>query len=280
LALFDRLIAGHALAHIDGEKIIMTSIKANDALARALTNDRAGKVSEADAKKIVEAAVSEIVAAADPVAIFENNQRFIDAARLLRGGDKDVPVVLDGYRERGLSAVNLRLSQLSGGPVLPLEAERAFEQMVNDYELATPGDVTVSNVSGSNAQGFTFTWKAVDGTTGQARALLVEGNWFFTDKPITRVDLDRAQVHFLAYFDAEIAPELENDWGLDPAEIANIRKEVRPRRAYFDGEMSDPHGLTSTFPFVISFENPTGSDHGYFLGFNPTTDETEAYTYN
>jgi hypothetical protein len=258
----------------------MTTIKANDALARALTNDRAGKVSESDAKKIVEAAVTEIAEAADPVAIFESNQRFIDAARLLKGGDKDVPVVLDAYREKGLSAVNMRLSQLTGGTVLPLEAERAFGQMVNDYELATPGAVTVSNVTGTNAEGFAFTWKALDGTTGQARALLFEGQWFFTDKPITRPELERAQAHFLAYFDAEITPELINDWGMDPAEVADLRKEVRPRRAYFDGESSDPNGLTSSYPLVLSFTNPTGSDHGYFLGFNPTTDETEAYTFN
>jgi len=258
----------------------MTTIKANDALARALTNDRAGRVSEADAKKIVDAAVAEIETAADPVAIFENNQRFIDAANLLKGADKDVPVLLDGYRARGLSAVNARLTQLTGGAILPVEGKAAFDTFMADHLLAPAGALNVSSVSGNATEGFAFTWTASDGTTGKARGFPVDGAWFFTDKEVSRADLNKATAHFLAYFDAEIAPELKNDWGMSAQEIADIRKAVKPSRTYFTGEDGDPHDLVSSYPLVFTFENPTGSDHGYFLGFNPQTDENEAYTFN
>lgn len=250
-----------------------------DVLARALRNDTKGVVSESDARKIVNAALADIAKSDKPENAFESNKRFIDAARALASADKDIPRLLESYVAKGQSAVHARLEQLNGGATLPTDVKAAFSEQLKWADLTSRDSVTIKNVTGNTTSGYQFKWQDADGKTGDGFAVKHDGDWFMADRKISKANLNKATDLFLEYFDAEIAPEMKNDWGSSAAEIKSARDAVRPTRAYFSGE-SDPHDLVSSYPFVLTFENATGSDHGYFLGFNPGTGESEAYAFN
>ncbi len=97
-------------------------------------------------------------------------------------------------------------------------------------------------------------------------------------KKLTKANLDTATKAFQKYFDEERAPDLRSN-GTSAAEVRAMRADFKPHYVFFPGQ-SDPNDLVSSYPLVFSFKNPTGSDHGCYVGLNPTNGDTEAYTFN
>jgi hypothetical protein len=254
----------------------------NQALANAIANDRNGVVSEKDAQRIVRAAVADIAGSNRPEATFEENKRFINAARTLVGGDVDTPDVLNDYSAKGMNAVTARLAQLTGAVQLPLEARRSFEEMVGDYEIALGSTgVELRDVQGNPTEGFSFKWDAIGGAqSGEAFALKVDGGWFFSPKKVSREILDAATANARAWFDANWAIEMRDDWGSSDAEIEEARESLVPERMLFGDYDSDPYNFVVDYPLCFQFNNATGSDHGFYMGIHPDRDEYEMYDFN
>lgn len=256
----------------------MTRITAKDALARALLNDTRGVVSEADANRIVDAAITEISQAADPEAKFESNKRYMKAAREVLGHDVDAGTVLRSYDARGMSAVTARLAMLSGGPVLPPTLKASFEELVRWGGIEGVRDASVVGVRGSEDTGFVFDWQA-GSRSGTAYAIRHQGELVLSPVEVTSAELQKATEIAKRYFDEYWAPDLKDNFDASDAEIAEMRRGIRATGVLFDGQ-EDPVGLSDTYPIVVSMENTTGSDHGFWVGFDPATGEGEAATFN
>ncbi|MEW5850680.1 MAG: hypothetical protein AB2A00_17975 [Myxococcota bacterium] len=250
--------------------------KTRRAIGRALTNDRNAVVSQADARKIVAAALSEIGRSKAPEQVYEKSLQHIQDARRFVGGDGDAGEVLQEFETKGRSAVEARLTQITGNAQLPITARDAFKTMVSDYDLAQ-GSVDISDVKGSERSGFEFTWKA-GGEEHTAFAVKFQGEWVFSPVKVTKEQLEKAMTAFQQYFDENWAPEIL-DGGATRAEVRAMRADLRPTRVFFPGE-SDPQDLVSSYPLVFQINNAVGSDHGCYVGLNPDTGETEAYTFN
>jgi hypothetical protein len=245
------------------------------AIGKALTNDANGTLSTADAKNIVKAAVTAIAKAKDPEQAFEAAKADLKAAERFLGQNA-AKTELNKFDSVGRSAVATRLEHLTGQTQLPLDVKRDFTAMVKDQGL-TSGTATISNVKGNERTGFEFNWRA-DGETKKAFAFSYNGNWVFSPEKLTKANLDTATKAFQKYFDENWAQDLRDN-GSSAAEVREMRTNFFPTRVMFPGE-SDPQDLVSSYPMVFSLNNPTGSDHGCYVGLNPRTNETEAYTFN
>lgn len=252
---------------------------AKEALARALINDPRGVVSETDANKIVEAAVDEIGRASEPEEKFEANKRFVKAAREVLGHDVDAGKILRSYDAKGMTAVTARLAMLSGGPVLPPPVKEAFDEMVR-WGGITGVDTTVNvvGVRGSEATGFVFDWQA-GARSGTAYAIRHQGELVLSPVDLTSAELQKATDVAKRYFDEQWAPELRDAFGVSDAEIAEMRRGIKPTGVLFDGQ-EDPVDLGGSHPVVVAMKNTTGSDHGFWVGFDPATGQGEAATFN
>lgn len=246
------------------------------ALAHALTNDRNGKVSSSDAKAIVDAAVKEVSTAKDPKAVFEKNKQVIEAATLLAQDSRSASRILSSYNEAGTNAVNVRLQGQTGGSTkLPGAALTTLKSAVE--ESGGEGDLKVSDVKGDATKGFSFHY-AMGNVSGEAFAVKYGAGFVITPVKVTTEDLDKATRAFKAYFNESFVPDMR-EMGSSSSEIAAARRALVPRYALLPGG-SDPEGLTSSYPLVFNFPNESGSDHGFYLGFNPANGENEAYAFN
>ncbi|MBI5494006.1 MAG: hypothetical protein HY904_03205 [Deltaproteobacteria bacterium] len=259
----------------------MTTIgsKTRGAIGKALTNDPAAIVDAKDARKIVETALQEIKEAEDPRKAFDKTLPAVLTARKFLGETNagTAARVLSSFEKRGKSAVDVRLQQLAGGATqLPTAATDAFKQMMKDQALAS-GNVTLKEVTGSARDGYAFSYTA-GGKTREAHALKAGDEWFFSPQKVTKEDLQTVTRAFQKYFDEEWAPELRDN-GSTAAEVRRMRTEFTPQRTMFPGE-SDPSNYAADWPLVFSLNNPTGSDHGCYVAFNPADKTTECYTFN
>lgn len=246
------------------------------AIGKALTNDDNGMVSASDAKAILNAAVGAIKKSKEPEKVFEAAKADLKAAERFLGRTGEARETLRSFDNVGRGAVATRLEQLTGTAQLPLDVRDAFVGLVRDQAMGD-GQVKLSNVKGSVSSGFSFTWK-VDGQAHEAHATRYLGEWVFSPVKITKANLDAATKAFQKYFDDDWAPELRDN-GSTPAEVRAMRADFKPQYVFFPGQ-SDPNDLVSSYPLVFSFSNPTGSDHGCYVGLNPTNGDTEAYTFN
>lgn len=253
-------------------------ISPKDALARALLNDHRGVVSEKDATQIVEAAVTDISRSNDPEERFEANKRYLNAAREVLGHDVDAGKILRSYDAKGMSAVTARLAMLSGGPVLPPTLKASFDEMVRWGGLEGITDAAIVGVRGSEDTGFVFDWQA-GSRSGTAYAIRHQGDFVLSPRELTSTELQKATDIAKRYFDEHWAPELRDAFDVSDAEIAEMRRGIRPTGVLFDGQ-EDPVGLGDSYPVVVAMENTTGSDHGFWVGFDPATGDGEAATFN
>lgn len=251
------------------------------ALAAALTNDRKGAVSRADARRMVEAGVQDILGAKDPEATYAASQKYIQAAKALVGGQTAL-AALASFDKRGIDAVAIRQGQQSGGAVLPVPVREAFLDIMEYGEVAPSRDaVTISNTTGSSATGFQFDY-TIGGETKKGYAIPYAGHFVLSPTPIEKKTLDAATAKMRQHFDEHFAPFMA-EWAPEntPAVIAQVRAAIRPERAYFPGEYSDPYNFVADYPIVLSFDNQSGSDHGFFVGIDPKKPgEAEAYDFN
>ncbi len=252
------------------------------ALATALTNDRKGAVSRADAKKIVNAGVEDILASEAPASSYAGSHKYIAAARGLVGQDSRVVRELDRFAQKGEDAVAVRLGQQTGQVQLPLGVKEAFLDIMEYGEAAPSRDaIGISNVSGGSQSGYRFDYTIGD-ETRTAHAIPYAGHFVLSPIAIEKKTLDAATAKMRAHFDEHFAPFM-TEWASEntPAVIAAARAAIRPERAYFPGEYSDPYSFVETYPLVLSFDNQTGSDHGFFVGIDPKKpNEAEAYDFN
>lgn len=251
------------------------------ALAAALTNDRKGSVSRADAQKVVAAGVRDILDAKDPEASYAVSQKYIQAARTLVGGQSAL-TELGRFEKKGLHAVTVRLEKETGQTQLPLHVRDAFLDIMEYGEAAPSRDaVSLSNTTGSPATGYRFDY-TIGAETKTAYAIPYAGHFVLSPVPIEKKTLDAATAKMRQHFDEHFAPFMA-EWSDEntPAVIAQARAAIRPERAYFPGEYSDPYNFVADYPIVLSFDNQTGSDHGFFVGIDPKKPgQAEAYDFN
>jgi len=248
------------------------------ALARALTNDANGTVSVRDAKDIVKESVAEIASAKDPQRAFTRSQQTINAALALVSPTGTAEKALKEFATVGKNAVSTRLAELAGAGSLPADVKSALKTLLVDAGVVAPGATfRTEAVKGDAAKGFSFEFSA--GTVkGKAHALRYADSWVLSPVPLSKKNLDDASTAMRAWFDTDFAPDLAS-MGATAAELRAARAALVPTYAFFPGS-SDPDGLVTTFPVVLSFDNQTGSDHGLYLGLDPATGATEAYSFN
>lgn len=251
------------------------------ALASALTNDRKGAVSRADAQKIVKAGVQDILASKAPEAAYGHAKKYMQAAKALVGGQTAL-AELGRFDKKGLHAVSVRLAQQTGQSQLPIPVRDAFLDLMEYGEVAPSRDaVSISNTTGSAATGFRFDY-TIGAETKTAYAIPYAGQLVLSPVPIEKKTLDAATAKMRAHFDEHFAPFMA-EWAPEntPAVIAEVRAAIRPERAYFPGEYSDPYNFVADYPLVLSFDNQSGSDHGFFVGIDPKKPgQAEAYDFN
>jgi len=158
---------------------------------------------------------------------------------------------------------------------LPTVAKATFVKMMRGSDVI-PNKGWVTFTSTKQGKGpIQFTFKA-GSKSGSGYAMQYKKHWVFTTKPVTSKDLTtitKAMVsHLKEYF--------FEGWDASPKQIAKYCKLVRPERSFWNGETSDPYNLVGSYPLVFSCTNPTGSDHGFYVGYNPKTKATEAYDFN
>lgn len=248
------------------------------ALTHGIHNDKAGTISEKDAKNIVAAAVGEIARSDKPQETFEDNKRYVAAAEVLLGKDPDAREILGSYNKQGLNAVSARLEAMTGQTQLPPEAKQTFvDHMKNALYGADDQNVSLSNVRGNARDGFTVDFVA--GTnSGTAYLMPYEGNWIPSPVKLSTKDLDAAKAAMQSYFDENWVPELKDDHS--DAEIKAMRDALLPESVFFPFQESDPYNFSVDYPVCFSMNNPTGSDHGFYVGLRPATGEAEAYDFN
>jgi len=248
-------------------------------LADALENDPEGVVDARDARKITDAAVDAIARAKDPEKVFTANRKFLSAAATLSDGKTTTKRALDAYEAKGRDAVMARLAQTTGAAQLPIDARDAFVSELRDHGIVGErAAVKIEGVKGDAAGGFEFKWSA-GAKKGDGFVLaLKDGGHFTAPAKVAKKDLDAATAAFRKHFDESWAAQLKDD-GATPAEVRKMRAEIVPSRLLFPGE-SDPNDLASTYPLVFVMNNPTGSDHGFYVGLDPRTGDSEAYDFN
>jgi len=250
------------------------------AFTRAVSNDNQGVVSERDARNIVDAAVGQIHSSDKPQEAFESSKRFIRAAEVLLGKDRDAKDVLGSYEDVGLNAVTARIGQLTGQTQLPHSAEASFKELMGDHLWGADNqEVTISSVEGNEREGYSFDYKAGD-NQGKAHIYSYGGEWVSSPVPLEKRDLDRAVETVQSHFDEYLAAELRDDWGLPPEEVASIREGFSPRHVYFPWFSSDPYDFSRDFQICFAMTNPTGSDYGFFVGMDLDGPRAEAYDFN
>ncbi len=247
------------------------------ALAHALTNDKHGVVSAADARTIVAESVTEISRANDPQRAFVRTQQTVNAALALVAPTGKAQEALKEFGIVGQNAVVVRLGELARAGALPADVKRSLNVLLADAGVIAPGATLHTNaVKGDANKGFSFEFSA-GAVTGKAHALRYGAGWVLSPMPLTKKNLDDATAAMRAWFDTDFAPDMATY--SSPAEVAAARTKLLPRYAFFPGA-SDPNNLVAAYPVVLSFDNQTGSDHGLFLGLDPATGDHEAYAFN
>jgi hypothetical protein len=159
--------------------------------------------------------------------------------------------------------------------VLPDVAKRTFVSLMRGTGVIPDKGWVSFKTSAGTAKQVKFDFKA--GTkSGSAYATKYKGRWVFTPEAVGPKDLTAVTKSMVSYLK-------ENFWqGGDAtaSQIAKYCKLVKPQRTFFKGESGDPDGLSSSYPMVFCFVNPTGSDHGFYTGYNPKTRATESYYFN
>ena len=248
------------------------------ALTHGIHNDRAGTISEKDAKNIVEAAVGEIARSDKPQETFQANKRYVAAAEVLLGKDPDAREVLGSYQKQGLNAVGARLEAMTGQTQLPHEAQHAMvDHMKNVLYGAADQRVELSNVRGNARDGFSVDYVA-GANSGTAYLMPYGGSWIPSPVKLSTRDLDAAKAAMQSYFDENWVPELKDDH--TDAEIQKMRDALLPQSVFFPFQDADPYNFSVDYPVCFSMNNPTGSDHGFYVGLKPATGEVEAYDFN
>jgi hypothetical protein len=255
-----------------------TTSPSRAALAHALTNDRHGTVSAADARVIVKESIAEIASAKDPKRAFERSQQTINAALALVSPDGSAGKTLKEFKTVGQSAVSTRLAELAGAGNLPADVKSELKGLLTDAGvIASSARFTTEAVKGDATKGFSFEFSA-GAVKGKAHALRYGDQWVLSPVPLSKKHLDDATAAMRAGFDTDFAPDMQS-WGASAAEIRDARAALKPTYAFFPGS-SDPHDLVTTYPVVLSFVNDSGSDHGLYLGLDPATGDHEAYAFN
>ncbi len=248
------------------------------ALAHALTNDKHGVVSAADARVIVAESLTEISRANDPQRAFVRTQQTINAALALVAPSGKAQEALKEFGIVGQNAVVVRLGELARAGALPSDVKRSLSVLLADAGVIAPAAPFHTNaVKGDASKGFSFEFSA-GAVTGKAYAVRYGAGWVLSPMPLTRKNLDDATAAMRAWFDAEFAPDLAAA-DASPVEIADARAKLLPRYAFFPGA-ADPDDLVTAYPVVLSFDNQSGSDHGLYLGLDPATGAHEAYAFN
>ncbi len=255
----------------------MTSL-ARAAFVRAVSNDHRGLVSRADAERILEGALTDITTSDAPQAAFDNAARYVSASRSLLGTDAHASATLNTFSGAGASAVLARLEALTGQTQLPQVVEKAFADLVEYDELGVTGPISLSNVQGNATAGFSFDYKVGD-TSGQAFAAKFDGAWILSPIKLTAADVDAATNAMRNYFDSYWVTDLRSDWGLSDAEIDDMRAAITVDGFVWPAN-PDPIGIADSYPVALSFNNPTGSDHGFWAGYNPATGDSDAGDFN
>jgi len=250
------------------------------ALADSITNERYGKggiVSANDAKKIVKTALEDIKESEKPLDAFKHNSRFIEAAKDMLGKSDTAARTLESYSDKGMSAVHARMEALTGDTLLPSAAKAAFEDYA-DWPLDLNADaLSLSNVKGSEAKGYSFDFTDGD-KTGKAFMLKYEGAWLASPVKIDKQLVDTAMVKAREYFDDVVVPMLE-DWGADnsPAEYREMRDNLRAGHVVVGDDDPDKtdEAWEEGFPQEMDIRGSIGCDGGAYVSF-----DTDAGTYN
>jgi hypothetical protein len=160
---------------------------------------------------------------------------------------------------------------------LPVQARAAFVKLMRGTDvIPSKGWVSFTSlgqVGNSKAMKFAF---SSGNKSGVGYALRYKQQWVFTTQPVTSKDLSRVTRAMVGYLKENFFP----DQDVTPGQIAKYCKAVRPQRTIWQGETSDPQGLVSSFPMVFCLSNPTGTDHGFFVGYDPASHATQAYDFN
>jgi hypothetical protein len=158
---------------------------------------------------------------------------------------------------------------------LPTVAKATFVSLMRGSDvIPDKGWVKFTSVKKGNGP-IQFTFKA-GSKSGSGFATLFNKKWVFTTQKVTQKDLKnvtKAMVSHLKEYFFEGSDET-------PQQIAKYCKLVRPQRTFWTGETSDPYNLVDSYPLVFSCTNPTGTDHGFYVGYNPKTKAVEAYDFN
>jgi len=255
-----------------------TTSPSRTALARALTNDKHGTVSAADAKAIVQESVKEIADAKDPQRAFERSQQTVRAALALVSPTGAAGKTLNEFPTLGKNAVSTRLAELAGAGSLPNDVKAELKTLLVDAGVIDrSASFRTESVKGDAQKGFSFEFSA-GAVKGKAHALRYRDRWVLSPVPLSKKNLDDATNAMRAWFDTDFAPDMRQ-WGATAAEIKEARAALLPRYAFFPGD-SDPHDLVTSYPVVLSFDNESGSDHGLYLGINAQNGDHEAYAFN
>ncbi len=247
------------------------------ALARALVNDRRRVVSQADARRVVAAAIAAIGRSNDPRRTDEENRRFLAAARELGTGRGPISTILDGYEDKAKKAVTDRLAALEGSDAASLKTilRAAIERTLHDKGMRDANDrVQIVSVEGRADDGYRISYRLA-GTTSELFAIRAGGEWLLTRTRLNRAGLDTAMAALRDYY-----REAETD--VEGAELARLLDALA-----FDGTSwadepggGDPEGLVNDFPIVLEASDPTGSDVRLYVGINPESGETYATSFN
>lgn len=156
-------------------------------------------------------------------------------------------------------------------------AEHIAEQLYLADVIEQPDGFETSNVRELPDGSVQFDWTG-EGGSGAAWMKKIDGDWFIGPEPMTSSTLYQATLGMRAYFDTVFADQM-SQWPASPHEIQAARDLIEPVRVLFDGE-EDPTGLSDDFPLVFLMKNPTGSDHGFFVGYDPATGDRRGEAFN
>lgn len=160
---------------------------------------------------------------------------------------------------------------------LPQRAVVALTDSLVDYHgLARAARVTTKDVRAVDG-GFAFKVET-NVFSGEAFAREVDGRFVVAGKPFSAAHYAAVKAAALDFFDTSFAHDMR-EWGASEREIADARARFVPVRGFLAGE-SDPHDYASSYPVVFQIDNETGSDHGVYAGFDPTTGDVDVYAFN
>jgi hypothetical protein len=260
-------------------------------LAYGLSNDPAGVISYADAKRIYFRALETISEAGSPEQSYLKQQKIVRAALAAKGRDERARRILEKFELAGKLAMEDRINELNPSLVPHTQLER-FRAMLT-YQLRAFD-------TGPQPTGFVITGMAQDGesvsfnyefigavgehTQGKAYALDYNGAWLFTPVKISEEDVDRMQDDMESHYRSEVVPYLSlyNNPG-DPGyeeEVDELVGALFPDRTVWPGSWGDPYGLIDDYPVVLEQSDPAGSDLGLFTGYDPDTQDVTSYDFN